>query len=125
VRYWGKHGVSVAQPAADTLEVTVRFDAGAVAPTLYYGPPQNPNTAVAFVLQADGSYKATLTGVSNPQNLDYRLGWSDAAGHAYASAETSFASAAEHIGISSGVSQGEVSDQRARPQHALAFSRVG
>lgn len=89
--------VVIGQPAANTLTVTVRFDAGTVAPTLAYGAPGNLSSSATFVLQGDGSYRATITGVANPNALSYALKWRDAAGANYASKEAPFAAPAERI----------------------------
>jgi len=105
------HDVAVASPDPNTLEVTARFDAGTVNPTLQFHSPGNPFTSVPFVLQADGSYKATIDGVSNAaaQALSFKIVWEDAAHRTYESAERPFEARAAQVGITSEVSQGTVS----------------
>src|SRR5262249_13895185 len=94
------------------LEVTARFDAGTVNPTLQFHSPGNPFTSVAFVLQADGSYKATINGVTSAQAqaLSFKLVWQDAAGRTYESAERPFEARAEQAAITSDVSQNTISN---------------
>src|SRR3982074_3711994 len=100
--------VAVTSSDANSLEVTARFDAGTFNPTLRYGFPGNLSSFVPFVLQADGSYKATITGVSNAdaQALSFKLVWNDAAERTYESAEQPFEARAAQVGATSEVSQG-------------------
>src|SRR5262249_23432338 len=104
--------VVVTEPDANTLEVTARFDAGTVNPTLQFHSPGNPFTSVAFVLQADGSYKATINGVTSAQAqaLSFKLVWQDAAGRTYESAERPFEARAAQAAITSDVSQNTISN---------------
>ena len=104
--------VAVTEPDANTLEVTARFDAGAVNPTLQFHSPGNPFTPVPFVQQPDGSYKATIHNVTSAQAqaLSFKLVWQDAAGRTYESAEQPFEARAAQAGITSEVSQATVSN---------------
>ena len=100
--------VSVAQPAAGTLVVTVSFDAGVVNPRLVYGASGNLGQSVAFVQQSNGSYQATLTGLTDPGALSFALHWQDAVGNSYSSSVGTFAAAADPVGVSSTLSQSQI-----------------
>src|SRR5262249_16706097 len=106
------HDVAVSEPDANSIEVTAHFDAGTVNPTLQFHSPGNPFTSVAFVLQADGSYKATIAGVTSAQAqvLSFKLVWQDAAGRTYESAERPFEARAAQAAITSDVSQNTISN---------------
>jgi YD repeat-containing protein len=99
--------VSVAQPDSNTIVVTAHFDSGAASPQLAYGTGTNLSQTAAFVLQGDGSYQATLSGVSNPGALSFALQWQDGAGNHYSSSTSTFAAAADQVGISSTVTQSQ------------------
>lgn len=101
--------LSVTQPSANTMVVTTRFSGGVQSPMLQYGAIGNTNQSVDFVLQTDGSYAATLTGVSNPQELAYRLAWQDSSGLGYTSGQQTFESSTLHTGVISNVAVGSVS----------------
>ncbi len=102
--------VAVAQPDPHTLTVSARFDDGTVNPALAYGTPGNLTQSTPFLLQADGSYLATLSGVTDPDQLDFKLTWQDAASGSYSSAEGQFKASADQVGISSQVSQDTVTN---------------
>ena len=102
--------VSVAQPDSNTLVVTAQFDAGATNPKLIYGAGGNLNQSANFVLQSDGSYQATLSGVSSPAALSFALQWHDAAGNQYTSAVDTFAAAADQVGVDTTVSQHQMTN---------------
>ena len=100
--------VSVSQPAAGTIVVTASFGAGVTQPQLAYGTSGNLSQSVAFVQQSDGSWQATLTGVSDPAGLSFQLQWQDAAGNSYSSTTSSFAPSADEVGTTSTVSQSQI-----------------
>lgn len=90
--------VSVAQPAADTLTFTVDFDGSPVAPTLRYGNPGALNGSVSLVDQGGGQYSATISGLTDPQALSYRIDWQDVGGGSYQSGEVPTEAQGEHTG---------------------------
>ena len=100
--------VSVSQPAAGTIVVTASFDPGVANPQLVYGASGNLSQSVAFVRQSDGSYQATLTGVTDTAGLSFQLQWQDAAGNTYSSATSTFAAQADQVGTTSTVSQSQI-----------------
>jgi len=100
--------VSVSQPDASTIVVTAHFDAGAVSPQLVYGTSGHLSQSVAFVLQSDGSYQVTLSGLSNPGDLSFQLKWDDGAGNEYLSSVSSFADVADQVAVSSTISQSQI-----------------
>lgn len=100
--------VSVSQPDASTLVVTADFDPGVANPALAYGANGQLTQSVAFVRQSDGSYTATLTGVSNPGALSFALKWQDGTGNQYSSAVSSFAPSSDEVGITTAVSQTQI-----------------
>src|SRR5262249_19185470 len=100
--------VSVALPNTSTIVVTAHFDAGAASPQIVYGAPGNLNQTVAFVLQSDGSYQATLSGITNAGSLAFALQWQDGSGHQYSTSASTFAAAAGQVGVTSTVSQSQI-----------------
>ena len=100
--------VSVSQPDSSTLVVSADFDPGVANPTLAYGANGQLTQSAAFVQQSDGSYTATLTGVSNPGSLSFALQWQDSAGNHYSSAVSSFAPSSGEVGITTAVNQSQI-----------------
>jgi YD repeat-containing protein len=100
--------LSVAQPSADTLVVTANFDAGVTNAQLLYGAGSSLTQSAAFVLQANGTYQATLTGLSNPAALSFAIHWQDGSGNAYSSATGTFAAAAGQVGVTTTVNQTQI-----------------
>jgi len=102
--------VSVSQPAAGTIVVTASFDAGVTNPQLVYGTSGNLSQSVAFVQQSNGSYQATLTGLTLPAGLSFQLQWQDAAGNTYSSTTSTFAATADQVGTTTQVSQSQITN---------------
>ncbi|WP_218943453.1 hypothetical protein [Exilibacterium tricleocarpae] len=100
--------VAVAQTAADTLEVTARFDTGVINPTIAFGMPGSTTTVQAMTSLGDGLFRATLSGIANPQELAYRLQWQDAGGASYSSDEIPFEAAGEHLGVTTQLTESTV-----------------
>jgi YD repeat-containing protein len=100
--------VSVAEPDSSTIVVTAHFDAGVTAPHLLFGSSGNLSQSADFVLQSDGSYKATLSGLTDPASLSFALQWKDAAGNSYQSSQGTFAASADQVGVTSSVSQNQI-----------------
>lgn len=97
--------VTVRQPAAETLEVEVEFGSGISNPRLLFGASGSPSSSISFVDQGGGIYAATLTGVTNPQELVYRLQWQDANGNTFTGNETPFEAPGDHTGVTTELSQ--------------------
>lgn len=116
--------VTVSQTAPGTLVVNVRFDAGVQNPVLNYGAPGATTASAGFVLQADGSYQATISGLADPRATVFRLAWQDNAAHSYQSAEQPFKASADTAGISSTVSQGVVGSGAASQYTILVNAQV-
>ncbi|WP_218943559.1 hypothetical protein [Exilibacterium tricleocarpae] len=100
--------IAVAQTAADTLEISVQFDAGVVDPEVAFGMPGTTTTTVSMVDLGGGLYRATLTGVTNPQELAFRIQWQDDTGAGYASEELPFEAQGGHLGVSSALTESTV-----------------
>jgi len=68
--------ITVARSGAD-LQVRVRFDGAVTTPVLRYGPEGGTlGSSANLLLQADGSYLATIAAPSDPQALAYQIAWS-------------------------------------------------
>ena len=102
--------VSVAQPNSGTIVVTAHFDAGTANPQLVYGTSGNLNQTANFVLQSDGTYQATLSGVTSPGTLSFAFKWQDSAGNSYASASSTFAAAADQVATTTTVTQSQITN---------------
>jgi YD repeat-containing protein len=101
--------VVVSQSSATTLTLKVRFDAAVATPTLAYGAPGALSTTISFgAQQADGSYVATINGVSNPNALDYAIKWNDTTGNPYATAEAKFVTPADRAFVLTDLARTEV-----------------
>lgn len=100
--------VSVAQPDSSTLVVTAHFDPSVANPQISYGSNGNLSQTANFVLQSDGSYQATLSGLTDPGSLSFELKWQDSAGNPYASSVSTFAAAADQVGVTSTISQSQI-----------------
>ncbi len=100
--------LEVTQPGADTLQFDVTFEDGVVNPRLQSSASFFGNGAMEDL--GDGHYRATLSGVTDPESVTYRIVWEDATGTTYQSAERNLVASGDHalavVGLSEQTASG-------------------
>lgn len=76
-------GTDINQISDSEVQVSIAFDSSIVNPLLHYGEPGQPLTTVPLADQGNGEYGVTLSGLADPDALNYRITWEDTTGKAY------------------------------------------
>lgn len=114
--------VGVSQRADGALEVVAGFEAGAGNPEVKFGTPGATDSTVVMQNMGDGTFKAVIEGVTNPQELAYRIGWENAQGASFLSSETPFEAQGGHTGVTTNVDQTTVTGDAEETQYRIDLS---
>ena len=95
----GPTAVAVEHTASDSLTFNVHFADGIAAPEIRYGVDAALPNRLALVDQGGGQYSASLSGLSDPQSLRYRIDWQDSAGERYQSETVPIKAGGAHTGV--------------------------
>ncbi len=91
--------LSVSQPTLSSVAVTVRFSGTVTTPQLLTGPRGGTlGTVTSFVLQGDGSYRATLTPATDIQGFAYQVRWTFG-GNTYTTSALPFEAPGAHTAV--------------------------
>ena len=91
--------LSLSQISTTSAAVTVRFSGTVTAPQLLSGPSGGTlGTVSDFVLQGDGSYRATVTTATDIQGFAYQLRWTFG-GNTYTTSALTFEAPGAHTAV--------------------------
>ncbi|MET4025769.1 YD repeat-containing protein, partial [Marinobacter sp. MBR-99] len=114
--------VDVTQRADGGIEVVARFEEGAGNPEVQYGISGATDSTITMQNMGDGTFKAVIEGVINPQELAYRIGWENAQGASFLSSETPFEAQGGHTGVTTNVNQTTVTGDAEATQYRIDLS---